>query len=62
LLQALASLPAHQRAAFLLRHVGGYDARGIGEILGCSASTARVHVFRARRRLREYLGDDRDDA
>jgi DNA-directed RNA polymerase specialized sigma24 family protein len=35
--------------------VGGYDAGAIGDILGCSASTARVHVFRARQRLRHDL-------
>jgi RNA polymerase sigma-70 factor (ECF subfamily) len=55
LLDALARLSPHQRAAFLLRHVGGYDAAAIGSVLGCSASSARVHIFRARRRLREHL-------
>ena len=55
LLDALAGLSPHQRAAFLLRHVGGYDAAAIGEVLGCSASSARVHVFRAKRNLREHL-------
>jgi RNA polymerase sigma factor (sigma-70 family) len=61
LVEALAGLSPHQRAAFLLRHVGGYDAAGIGDVLGCSPSTARVHVFRAKRKLREHLEalDDR---
>ncbi len=55
LLDAIARLSPHQRAAFLLRHIGGYDAGSIGDILGCGASTARVHVFRARRRLQHEL-------
>ena len=55
LLDAMARLSPHQRAAFLLRHVGGYDSAAIGGVLGCSASSARVHVFRAKRKLREHL-------
>src|SRR5436190_10320126 len=33
LIRALATLTLHQRAAFLLKHYAGYDARGIGDIL-----------------------------
>lgn len=62
LVAALASLSAHQRAAFLLRHVGGYSASAIGGILGCSPSTARVHVFRAKRKLRAHLEETNESS
>ena len=55
LLQAIGQLSPHQRAALVLRHYAGYDAKAVADILGCSASTARVHLFRAVRRMRELL-------
>lgn len=59
-LQALRSLPQNQRAAVVLIHYAGYDAKTAGEILGCSTATARVHASRGRRRLRKLLEEDHD--
>jgi RNA polymerase sigma factor (sigma-70 family) len=58
--EALRSLPERQRAALILRHYEGYDARGIGDILGCNAATVRVHLHRGTKRLKELL-EERDD-
>jgi len=52
---ALRLLPHTQRAAVVLTHYAGYDARAVGEALGCSAATARVHASRGRKRLRKIL-------
>jgi RNA polymerase sigma-70 factor, ECF subfamily len=60
LLTALGRLPRNQRTALVLHYYVGYGARDIGQILGISAGTARVHLSRARRRLRSLLEDDHD--
>jgi RNA polymerase sigma-70 factor (ECF subfamily) len=62
-LRALATLSANQRASVLLHDSEGFTSAEIGRMLGISAATARVHAFRARRRLRELLGtrEDADD-
>jgi len=54
--QALATLPARQRSAVLLHVWMGYSFREVGEALGVSEATARVHAFRGRETLRELLG------
>jgi RNA polymerase sigma-70 factor (ECF subfamily) len=54
---ALASLSPRQRAALVLTYYG-YSGREIGEILGMSGVTARVHLSQARKKLRDLLGDD----
>jgi RNA polymerase sigma-70 factor (ECF subfamily) len=59
-LDALRRLSPQQRAAVVLIHYAGYDARSVGQFLGCSAATARVHASRGRRRLRTLL-EGRDD-
>ncbi|HXH07290.1 MAG TPA: sigma-70 family RNA polymerase sigma factor [Vicinamibacterales bacterium] len=56
---ALARLPERQRAVFLLSQVEGYTAREVAELTGLSESTVRVHLFRAIRRLRALLADER---
>jgi RNA polymerase sigma-70 factor (ECF subfamily) len=57
---ALARLPQRQADAFILSRLEGLDAARIGEIMGCSEQTARVHLHRAvmrlARELHEYLG------
>lgn len=58
LLDALAELSPRQRAALLLHDYAGYSASEAGAILGSTASTVRVHLTRARRRLRHLLDDD----
>ncbi len=54
--QALAKLPQRQRSAVLLHEWMGYSFREVGEALGVSEATARVHAFRAREALRALLG------
>jgi len=53
--RALARLGERQRAAFLLHELQGLRFREIGQALGCSEATARVHCFRARGRLKGFL-------
>ena len=48
-------LSPNQRAALILHHYAGYSTREIGQILGCSAATVRVHLSQGRRRLRSLL-------
>lgn len=55
---ALNTLPERQRSAVLLHEWLGYSFGEIGEILGISEATARVHSFRARETLRGLLGED----
>jgi RNA polymerase sigma-70 factor (ECF subfamily) len=54
--RALGTLSPNQRASVLLHDSEGFTSVEIGRMLGISAATARVHVFRARRRLRDLLG------
>lgn len=54
--QALARLPADQRAVLVLREVYDLNYEEIAELLGFSPGTMRVRLFRARARLRELLG------
>jgi RNA polymerase sigma-70 factor (ECF subfamily) len=55
-LVALGSLSANQRAAVLLHDEEGFTSPEVGRLLGMSAATVRVHLFRGRRRLRGLLG------
>ena len=48
-------LPVKQRLAFLLRKVHDLDYDAVGEGLGCSAETARAHVFQALKKIRHGL-------
>ncbi|MCU0913190.1 MAG: sigma-70 family RNA polymerase sigma factor [Planctomycetes bacterium] len=58
---ALARLPQRQADAFVLSRLEGLDAAAIGEVLGCSEPTVRVHLHRAllrlARELQEYLNE-----
>lgn len=55
----LARLPRRQADAFVLARLEGLEAAKIGEIMGCSEQTVRVHLHRAMlrlaRELHEYL-------
>lgn len=53
--QALLKLSWHQRTALILSAVEGLPSAEVAEILGCSAPTARIHLFRARKNLRRAL-------
>lgn len=48
-------LPVRQRVAFTQRKIHGLDYEAIGRSLGCSAETARAHVFQALRKIRRSL-------
>ena len=55
---AVRQLPPRQRAVVALYY---YEDRPLAEIaamIGCSHSTAKVHLFKARRRLATILGED----
>jgi RNA polymerase sigma-70 factor (ECF subfamily) len=51
----LGRLSARERAALALWAVDGFTSREIGRALGCSASTARVTLFQARKKIRSLL-------
>ena len=55
LLAEIARLSPKQAQALLLRSVEDLPFKDIGEAMGCSEATARVHVQRGRERLRERL-------
>jgi RNA polymerase sigma-70 factor (ECF subfamily) len=48
-------LPLNQRLAFTMRKLEELEYETIGESLGCSAETARAHVFQALRKIRASL-------
>lgn len=58
LLAALRQLSPHQRAAVLLHDEEGFTGPEVGRMLGMSAATVRVHLFRGRRRLRALLSTE----
>ena len=52
---ALQGLPAAQREIIILHDLEELNYQEIGVILGCSAISAKLRVFRARRTLRERV-------
>ena len=54
---AMQSLTEPQRMAVLMHHEQGFSMREVGDVLGCSESTARVHLFRGLQKLRKKLHD-----
>ncbi|MEX0984853.1 MAG: sigma-70 family RNA polymerase sigma factor [Actinomycetota bacterium] len=58
LVEALRALSPNQRAAVVLRHVGDLDMDEVARRMGCSRATARVHLHRARTRLRGALREE----
>jgi RNA polymerase sigma factor (sigma-70 family) len=57
---AVGRLPGSQRAAIVLHYYEDRPVAEVAMILGCAESTARVHLHRGRKRLRELLGEDDD--
>lgn len=55
LLEALRELSPKQRAAIVLFYFEDRPTDEIGELLGCSTSTAGVHLHRGRRHLEQLL-------
>ena len=60
ILGALARLSPNQRAAVLLHDEEGFSGPEVGRLLGMSAATVRVHLFRGRKRLRALLSTEED--
>lgn len=58
---ALRALPPQQRATVALHYYEDRSAEEVGALLGCSASTVRTHLARARTRLAELLSDEEVD-
>jgi RNA polymerase sigma factor (sigma-70 family) len=61
LLNAIGHLPPRQRAAVALHYFEDRPLPEVADILGCSHATAKGHVFHARRRLAELLGEEVSD-
>lgn len=55
---AIRRLPGSQRAAVVLHYYEDRPTAEVAAILGCSESTARVHLHHARKRLAVLLGED----
>ncbi len=53
--EILQRLPPKQRLAFTQRKIHGLEYAAIGRSLGCSAESARAHVFQALRKIRQAL-------
>jgi RNA polymerase sigma factor (sigma-70 family) len=56
--RALARLPAKQRATVVLADYAGWSHREIAKAVGSTVSAVGVHVYRARRRLRDLLEEE----
>ena len=53
--QIVGVLTPQQRSAFVLREMQGLDTAEVAEVLGCSATTVRNHIFQARKALRREV-------
>jgi RNA polymerase sigma-70 factor (ECF subfamily) len=58
---AVGHLPRAQRAAIVLHYYEDRPVAEIAQLLGCSESTARVHLHRGRRRLAALLREGGSD-
>jgi RNA polymerase sigma-70 factor (ECF subfamily) len=56
--RGLLSLPEDQRKILLLREIQGFSYEEIGEILSLESGTVKSRIFRARRKLCEFLAGD----
>jgi len=54
---AIDLLPHGYKTAFILHEVHGYDHKEIAEIFGYSIGNSKSQLHKARRRLRQLLGD-----
>ena len=53
-------LNERERTALALKVNEGYSAREIGTVLNCSEATARVHLFKAKKKLKKALSGSRE--
>lgn len=60
LVAALARLSEKQRAAVVLHYAAGYPVKDIAAIVDSTPAAVKVHLSRARRRLRQLLEDIQD--
>lgn len=58
---AIRSLPRGQRAAIVLHYLMDMPVSEVAESMGCSVSTAKVHLHHARKRLGEILHEEVND-
>ena len=58
LARALGELPPQQRAAVALFYLEDRPVAEVAGIIGCSPSTAKVHLHQARKRLATILGEE----
>ena len=54
--EALERLPKVQKAVILLRDYEGYAYKEIAEILALTEENVKINIFRARVKLKEYIG------
>jgi RNA polymerase sigma-70 factor (ECF subfamily) len=57
-MEALRQLSPNQRAAIVLRHVVDLDVEEVARRMGVAVPTVRVHLHRARKRLRVLLAEE----
>lgn len=55
--RAIAKLPAQQRVALVLFEIEGWKIADIAQAISCAEATVKVHLHRARLRLRKELHD-----
>jgi RNA polymerase sigma-70 factor (ECF subfamily) len=53
---ALNRLPVIQKQVVMLRDYEGYDYKEIGEITDLKEAQVKVYIFRARKKLKAYIG------
>lgn len=58
LMQALGALTPVQREVVLLHDLDGWTHDAIAQLIGTSAGMSRQHLFNARRKLRDVLGEN----
>jgi RNA polymerase sigma-70 factor (ECF subfamily) len=59
LVAAVRRLPGRQRLVFMLCHYADHSTREVAEMTGLNESTVRVHLFRALRKLRTAMEEQR---
>ena len=60
IIDALIKLSPHQAEAFYMREVEGFSFEEIALSIGCSKTTVRVHLSKAKSRLRALLRQEKD--
>jgi len=62
LARAIKELPDGYRTIFLLHEVEGYEHQEIAELLDCSVGNSKSQLHKAKLRIRELLGQGRQEA